>query len=66
MMPGTPRIAELEKLGVARASIGSGLGRAALGTAQNIARALFERRDDWALFQEAIPYADVNRLLSRG
>jgi 2-methylisocitrate lyase-like PEP mutase family enzyme len=66
MMPGTPRIAELERLGVARASIGSGLGRAALGTARNIARALFERRDDWALFEEAIPYADVNRLVSRG
>jgi 2-methylisocitrate lyase-like PEP mutase family enzyme len=66
MMPGTPSITELEKLGVARASIGSGLGRAALGTARNIARAMFERRDDWALFSEAIPYADVNRLLSRG
>ena len=66
MMPGVPGISELEKLGVARASIGSGLGRAALGTARKIARAMFERRDDWAMFSEAVPYVDVNRLLIRG
>ena len=66
MMPGTPSITELEKLGVARASIGSGLGRAALGTARKIATAMFERRDDWAMFSEAVPYVDVNRLLTRG
>ena len=66
MMPGVPRINELEKLGVARASIGSGLGRAALGTARKIAKAMFERRDDWAMFAEAISYGDVNRILSRG
>ena len=66
MMPGVPSITELEKLGVARASIGSGLGRAALGTARKIAKAMFERRDDWALLAEAVSYADVNRILSRG
>jgi 2-methylisocitrate lyase-like PEP mutase family enzyme len=66
MMPGVPGINELEKLGVARASIGSGLGRAALGTARKIAKAMFERRDDWAMFAEAISYGDVNRILSRG
>jgi 2-methylisocitrate lyase-like PEP mutase family enzyme len=66
LMPGVPNLDELEKLDVARASIGSGLMRATLGTARKIAKAMFERRDDWALFAEAVPYADVNRLLGRG
>jgi 2-methylisocitrate lyase-like PEP mutase family enzyme len=66
LMPGAPNLDELEKLDVARASIGSGLMRATLGTARKIAKAMFDRRDDWALFAEAVPYADVNRLLGRG
>ena len=66
MMPGMPNLNELEKLGVARASIGSGLGRVALGAARRAARAMYERKDDASLFAEAIPYADVNRLLGRG
>jgi 2-methylisocitrate lyase-like PEP mutase family enzyme len=66
LMPGVPNLNELEKLGVARASIGSGLMRATLGATRKIATALFERRDDWALFAEAVPYAEVNRLLGRG
>jgi len=66
LMPGVPNLNELEKLGVARASIGSGLMRATLGAIRNIATAMFERRDDWELFAEAVPYAEVNRLLGRG
>jgi 2-methylisocitrate lyase-like PEP mutase family enzyme len=66
LMPGTPNLNELEKLGVARASIGSGLMRATLGTARKVAKAMFERRDDWSLFGEAVPYAELNRLLGRG
>jgi 2-methylisocitrate lyase-like PEP mutase family enzyme len=66
LMPGAPNLSQLEKLGVARASIGSGLMRATLGTARKIARAMFEQRDDWALFTETVPYAEVNRLLGRG
>lgn len=65
MMPGMPNLNQLEKLGVARASIGSGLARAALGTARKIAKAMRERRDDWAMFADAIPYVEVNRLLGR-
>ena len=65
LMPGVPNLNELEKLGVARASIGSGLMRATLGATRKIATAMFERRDDWALFAEAVPYAEVNRLLGR-
>jgi len=66
LMPGVPNLNELERLGVARASIGSGLMRATLGTTRKIAKAMLERRDDWALFAEALPYAEVNRLLGRG
>jgi len=65
LMPGVPNLNELEKLGVARASVGSGLMRATLGATRKIATAMFERRDDWALFAEAVPYAEVNRLLGR-
>jgi len=65
LMPGAPRLNELEKLGVARASIGSGLMRTSLGTTRNIAKALFERRDSEAMFAEAVSYAEVNRLLGR-
>jgi len=65
MMPGGPSLDELERLGVARASIGSGLMRATLGRARSLARAMFERRDDQSLFAETVPYAEVNRLLGR-
>lgn len=65
LMPGGPSLDELERLGVARASIGSGLMRATLGKARSLARAMFERRDDQALYAEAVPYAEVNRLLGR-
>jgi 2-methylisocitrate lyase-like PEP mutase family enzyme len=66
LMPGAPNLNELEKLGVARASIGSGLMRATLATVRKLANAMFERRDDAALFAEAVPYVEVNRLLGRG
>jgi 2-methylisocitrate lyase-like PEP mutase family enzyme len=66
LMPGAPNLNELEKLGVARASIGSGLMRATLGAARKLAKMMYERRDDAALFAEAVPYVEVNRLLGRG
>jgi 2-methylisocitrate lyase-like PEP mutase family enzyme len=65
LQPGSPSVAELEKLGVARASIGSGAMRAALGTARNIVRALYEGADHWKFFADAVPYDEVNRLLGR-
>jgi 2-methylisocitrate lyase-like PEP mutase family enzyme len=66
LMPGAPNLNELEKLGVARASIGSGLMRATLGAARKLAKMMYERRDDAGLFAEAVPYVEVNRLLGRG
>ena len=65
LAPGAPNLNELERLGVARASIGSGLMRTTLGTARSVAKAMFERRDTEAMFAEAVPYAEVNRLLGR-
>jgi 2-methylisocitrate lyase-like PEP mutase family enzyme len=65
LQPGGPSVAELEKLGVARASIGSGAMRITLGTAQKVCKALLEHRDHTEFYAEAVPYDEVNRLLGR-
>lgn len=65
LLPGCPSIAEMEKLGVARVSTGSGLMRAALGYVRRLASALHKTRDASALFEGAIPFSEVNRLLVR-
>jgi 2-methylisocitrate lyase-like PEP mutase family enzyme len=65
LQPGGPSVSELEKLGVARASIGSGTMRAALGTARRFFKALSEYQDHSALLADAVPYDQVNRLLGR-
>jgi 2-methylisocitrate lyase-like PEP mutase family enzyme len=65
LQPGGPGVSELEKLGVARASIGSGTMRAALGTARRFFKALSEYQDHSALLADAVPYDEVNRLLGR-
>jgi len=65
LQPGGPSVAELEKLGVARASIGSGTMRVALGTARKVCKTLLEHRDHTEFYAEAMPYDEVNRLLGR-
>jgi 2-methylisocitrate lyase-like PEP mutase family enzyme len=60
---GSPPIAELEKLGVARVSVGSGPMRATLGLVDRIARELHDQGTYDAMTDGAIPYAEVNRLL---
>lgn len=65
LQPGGPSVAELERLGVARASIGSGMARAALGAARKIAKALSEYREHAEFLKDAVPYDEVNRLLGR-
>ena len=60
---GTPPIAELQQLGVARVSVGSGPMRATLGF---LARMAGQLRDEgvFSLMTEgALPYADANRLV---
>jgi 2-methylisocitrate lyase-like PEP mutase family enzyme len=63
--PGTPPAAELQALGVARLSIGSGAMRASLGLTRRIARELLDAGTYGLLTEGAIPYAEVNELLDR-
>jgi 2-methylisocitrate lyase-like PEP mutase family enzyme len=63
--PGCPPIPELEKLGVARASIGSGVMRSALGLVRRIGKELLETGTYASTFEGAIPFAEVNALLAR-
>jgi 2-methylisocitrate lyase-like PEP mutase family enzyme len=60
---GTPPVAELEALGVARVSVGSGPHRATLALTRDIAREL-KTRGTYASFTEhAITYAETNELM---
>jgi 2-methylisocitrate lyase-like PEP mutase family enzyme len=60
--PGTPSIPELEALGVARVSLGSGPMRATLGLLRRMADEL-KTSGTYRALDGAVPYADVNRLL---
>jgi len=59
---GTPPVAELERLGVARVSIGSGAMRASMGLTQRIARELLERGVYASFTDGALLYAHANKL----
>ncbi len=60
---GTPPIAELEAIGVARVSVGSGPMRASLAVVRDIARELKTRGTYTAFTSRALPYDEVNDLL---
>jgi 2-methylisocitrate lyase-like PEP mutase family enzyme len=60
---GTPPVAELQKLGVARVSVGSRPMRATLGFLQRLARELHEDGIFKLMTEGALPYADANRLM---
>lgn len=60
--PGWPTIAELEKLGVARVTVGSGAMRAGLGLARRIAEEL-RGPGTYSGLEGAIAGVDVNRML---
>jgi 2-methylisocitrate lyase-like PEP mutase family enzyme len=62
--PAIPPIAELEKMGVRRLSFGSWPARAALGLFSRFAHEVREHGTFMALDGWAIPYAELNRLLS--
>lgn len=62
---GAPSISEMQSLGVARVSVGSGPMRATLGLVDRIARELHDHGMYTSMLESAIPYADVNRLLER-
>jgi 2-methylisocitrate lyase-like PEP mutase family enzyme len=61
--PLTPSIPELERLGVARVSVGSGPHRATLGLARRIVQELLGPGTYEGFTREALPYAEVNQLL---
>jgi len=62
---GTPPAAELERLGVARVSTGSGPMRASTWFVRNIARDLKAHGSFTSYTDGAISYVDLNRLLAR-
>jgi len=61
----TPRIAELERLGVARVSVGSGPMRATLALTQRIAQELRERGTYAGFTENTPPLRHFNRLFER-
>ncbi|HET9743929.1 MAG TPA: isocitrate lyase/phosphoenolpyruvate mutase family protein [Terriglobales bacterium] len=60
--PGFPPIPDLEQMGVARVSLGSGLMRATLGLIQRMAQEL-KATGTYRAFEGGIPYSDLNRML---
>jgi 2-methylisocitrate lyase-like PEP mutase family enzyme len=63
--PGCPTVAELQDMGVARISQGSGPARAALALTRRIAGELLQRGSYDSYHQGNIPYAEVNDLFKR-
>jgi 2-methylisocitrate lyase-like PEP mutase family enzyme len=61
--PGTPPIAELAQLGVARVSVGSGPMRAGLTFAKRIAEELRDRGTYQLFTQDVLTHAQVNELM---
>lgn len=62
--PACPPVAELEKAGVARVSAGSGIMRAAMGVAQRVAKEMIEGRSCQSMFEGAMPYIDLKRMMT--
>jgi 2-methylisocitrate lyase-like PEP mutase family enzyme len=63
--PACPPMEELEKIGVARVSAGSGLMRAAMGVVQRVAKEMLEQRSFKTMFAGATPYIDLNLMMQR-
>ena len=58
----SPTIAELERLGVRRVSVGSAIARAAYSVAQRAAREVLERGTYGAIAEATLTHADLQRL----
>ena len=63
--PAGPPMAELEKIGVARVSAGSGVMRAAMGLVRRIGKEMLESRSCEMMFAGTIPHAELNRMMKR-
>jgi len=65
LTPACPSLRELEKMGVARASTGSGAMRATLGLLRRIGKELMDAGTYSYLQDGAVPFAEVNQMLAR-
>jgi 2-methylisocitrate lyase-like PEP mutase family enzyme len=65
LQPGGVTLRELEQLGVARASAGSGPHRSALTRLREVAVALRDYADHTPIFEHNISWSETNRLLGR-
>jgi 2-methylisocitrate lyase-like PEP mutase family enzyme len=63
--PGSPTIAEMKALGVARVSLGGGPSRVALGAVRRLARSLRDRGTFESLANDAIPSQELQDLILR-
>jgi 2-methylisocitrate lyase-like PEP mutase family enzyme len=62
---GAPNIAELERLGVRRVSVGSGPMRASMGLTQRIAKELKDQGTFASMTEGAMPYLEANQLFMK-
>lgn len=60
--PGSPSVADLQTLGVARVSLGSWPMRATLGLVQKMAKEL-KSAGTWSALEDAPSFAEINRLM---
>ena len=60
--PGVPSAPELQRLGVARVSMGSGPMRATMALTRRIAKELIETGTYRTFTDDTIPYAEANKL----
>jgi 2-methylisocitrate lyase-like PEP mutase family enzyme len=61
--PGLPPVAELERIGIARLSVGSAIMRATLAVARDAADELLQKGTYKAFLDHNIPYNEVNELM---
>ncbi len=62
---GSPSLAELEKMGVARVSAGSSAMRAAMGAFRRVAKDWLEYGSYDSLLQVTVPYNELNQMMAR-
>jgi 2-methylisocitrate lyase-like PEP mutase family enzyme len=63
--PGSPSVIELERIGVARISMGSGPMRATMALLKRIAREVLDRGTYTTFVENTISYAEANRLFEK-
>ncbi len=63
-VPGAPPVKDLQKMGVARVSVGSGPMRATLGLVERIARELHDQGTYESMTDGAMPYAEINQMFA--